>query len=263
MSQQHAVRLLPASLGSLANDMPPAPPGTIYLLSARGGISSTARPGFVLLFGRNADEVHVCVGANDQLVSRRHGSVSWDGTCWTLRNEGRLPIVFPGASLLLSGEQRELAEGYTPLFIRSSTRREHLLEVLIAGHRPPEPEASGDQDTQLPKMWTIDETERLVLTAMGQRYLRHEAYPQPVSWNLVGQQLRAATGDSSWTAKRAEKVVERVRGRLARAGVAGLTRDEVGEPVGNALNHNLVTELLLSTTLVPPDLRLLGDSEDW
>lgn len=48
-----------------------------------------------------------------------------------------------------------------------------------------------------------------------------------------------------------------VRRRLARREVRGLTRDEVGEPVGNALNHNLLLELLLSTTLVPPDLRLV------
>jgi hypothetical protein len=44
--------------------------------------------------------------------------------------------------------------------------------------------------------------------------------------------------------------------------VAGLTRDEVGEPVGNALNHNLITELLLTTTLVPPDLAEI-DVLDW
>ncbi|HZE33282.1 MAG TPA: hypothetical protein VE198_17815 [Actinoallomurus sp.] len=32
------------------------------------------------------------------------------------------------------------------------------------------------------------------------------------------------------------------------------------EPVGNALNHNLLRELLLSTALVPPDLAVLdGD----
>ena len=263
MSEPHVVRLLPASVGSLASGMPPSPPGTIYLLSAQGGISSTARAGFTLLFGRNADEVHVGVGANDQHVSRRHGRVSCDGRRWTVHNDGRLAIVFPGASLLLSGEQRELSEGYTPLFIRGSGRREHLLEIRVTGHEPPEPEVAKDQATQLPTLWTIDDTERLVLTAMGQRYLRHEPHPQPVSWNLVGQQLRSTTGDPSWTPKRAEKVVERVRARLVRAGVSGLTRDEVGEPVGNALNHNLITELLLSTTLVPPDLRMLGDSDDW
>lgn len=46
--------------------------------------------------------------------------------------------------------------------------------------------------------------------------------------------------------------------RLSRAGgVEGLTREEVGEPVGNTLNHNLIMELLRSTTLVPSDLNLL------
>lgn len=33
--------------------------------------------------------------------------------------------------------------------------------------------------------------------------------------------------------------------------------EEVGEPVGNTLNDNLLTELVQSTTLVPPDLALL------
>jgi hypothetical protein len=48
---------------------------------------------------------------------------------------------------------------------------------------------------------------------------------------------------------------------LSRAGVAGLTREEVTGPVGNALNHNLLTEMVRSTTLVPPDLRRL-DPQD-
>jgi pSer/pThr/pTyr-binding forkhead associated (FHA) protein len=52
--------------------------------------------------------------------------------------------------------------------------------------------------------------------------------------------------------------VSRVRTRMSRGGVAGLTREEVGEPVGNTLNHNLIRELTESTTLVPPDLRLAG-----
>jgi hypothetical protein len=54
-----------------------------------------------------------------------------------------------------------------------------------------------------------------------------------------------------------EHLVARVRARLSRAGVAGLTREEVTGPVGNALNHNLLTEMVRSTTLVPPDLRRL------
>lgn len=57
-----------------------------------------------------------------------------------------------------------------------------------------------------------------------------------------------------WTTRTAEAAPHRVAGvrnRLSREGVAGLTREEVGEPVGNALNDNLFAELLLSTTLVP------------
>ena len=51
-----------------------------------------------------------------------------------------------------------------------------------------------------------------------------------------------------------------IRRRLTRAGVPGLTREEVGEPVGNMLNHNLITELLQTRTLVPPDVLLLDDA---
>ena len=50
-----------------------------------------------------------------------------------------------------------------------------------------------------------------------------------------------------------------MRRRLSSAGVPGLTREEVGEPVGNMLNHNLIGELLRTRTLVPPDLLVLGE----
>lgn len=48
-----------------------------------------------------------------------------------------------------------------------------------------------------------------------------------------------------------------VRNQLSAQGVYGLVREEVGEPVGNLLNHSLLTELVRSTTLVPPDLAQL------
>jgi len=50
-----------------------------------------------------------------------------------------------------------------------------------------------------------------------------------------------------------------VRKRLSQAGVPGLPRDEGGDPVGNALNHNLLVELVSAAALVPPDLRILDD----
>ncbi|MEE4598003.1 hypothetical protein V2J94_40110 [Streptomyces sp. DSM 41524] len=39
--------------------------------------------------------------------------------------------------------------------------------------------------------------------------------------------------------------------------MAWLTREEVGEPVGNALNDHLIRALMMPTTLVPPDLALI------
>lgn len=137
--------------------------------------------------------------------------------------------------------------------------REHLLELYVtgpAGHRP----APRHRDvTQPPRTWRLDAEERIALIVLGQRYLFHEALPQPLSWRQAAVQLAELQPDADWTGKRVEHLVVAVRNRLSRGGVAGLTREEIGEPVGNALNDNLLRELVLSTTLVPPDLALLDD----
>jgi FHA domain len=255
------VRLLPAGTGSLARGLPPAPAGTLFVLGERGGIAVAPTARFSVIFGRNEPEVHVCVGAGDPGVSRQHGVLHHDGQRWVVRNTGQLPIRFPGSHLLLSGHAEPLAVAYTPLFIRSGHGREHLLEVRVAGPALTKPSGVGDDaSTRRMALWELSERERLVAVALGQRYLRHEAFPQPLSWNQVAEQLGRLRPEERWSAKRAEHVMAAVRERLARAGVPGLTRAEVGEPIGNTLNHNLMMELLLSTTLVPPDLKLLDFS---
>ncbi|ORT60616.1 hypothetical protein BKD26_09205 [Streptomyces sp. CB03238] len=221
---------------------------------------STPRRHFSLLFGRNEPEVHVCIGTDDPHVSRIHGRVTCDGTDWWLRNDGQLPIKLPGTRLLLSG-QEEVLRGYSALFIPSPTGREYLLEVRIIGARSAAMTAAPHETTRQHRAWELTLDERLVLTALAQRYLRQEAYPQPQSWRQVSDDLNALPGQPGWNPHRAANVVERVRIRLSAHGVAGLTREEVGEPVGNSLNHNLIQELLVSTTLVPPDLRLLGEGD--
>lgn len=253
------VQLLPAGTGSLARGLPPVPAGTLFALGDRGGICVAPDARFTVIFGRNEPEVHVCVGAGDRGVSRQHGLLSHDGRRWTVHNTGHLTIRLPGSQLLLSGHQELLPVAYTPLFIRSGPDREHLLEVRVAGPAPVGSSGVQFDDTThyAGTIWELSDRERLVLVALSQRYLRHEAYPQPLSWSNVAEDLTAIQPGAGWTAKRAEHVVVAVRARLARRGVAGLTREEVGEPVGNVLNHNLILELLLSTTLVPPDLRLL------
>ncbi|MGH3874902.1 MAG: FHA domain-containing protein [Pseudonocardiaceae bacterium] len=254
------VQLLPAGTGSLARGLPPVPAGTLFVLGDRGGISAAPTSRLTVVFGRNEPEVHVCVGAGDRGVSRRHGLLRHDGRRWLVRNTGCQPIRLPGSQLLLSGHEEPLPVAYTPLFIRSARDREHLLEIRVTG-----PVIAGHSDVRFDDtthhtgtIGELSERERLVLVTLGQRYLRHEAYPQPLAWNTVAAELAALQPGQGWTAKRVEHVVAAVRARLAGRGVSGLTRDEVGEPVGNVLNHNLILELLLSTTLVPPDLRLLG-----
>lgn len=159
--------------------------------------------------------------------------------------------------MLLSGQEELLPVAYTPLFIRTAPEREHLLEVRVAGAARAGSACAHDDTTRAPVTWQLSDRERLVLVALGQRYLRHEAHPQPLSWSQVEEQLRELQPQAGWTAKKAEHTVSSVRNRLAARGVPGLSREEVGEPVGNVLNHNLLFELVLSATLVPPDLRLL------
>ncbi|MGH3928634.1 MAG: FHA domain-containing protein [Pseudonocardiaceae bacterium] len=251
------VHLLPAGTGSLARGLPPAPRGTLFALGERGGISVSPTARFTVVFGRNEPEVHVCVGEHDRRVSRKQGMLSNDGNRWTIHNLGNVPIRFPGSQLLLRGQEEPLPIAYTPLFIRTEPGREHLLEVRIAGMPSTPSTPCHEQLTENPRIWKLTDRERLVLVVLGQRYLRHEAHPQPLSWNQVAEQLAEVQPQVGWTAKRAEHVVSTVRNQLARQDIPGLTRLEVGEPVGNTLNHNLLLELLLSTTLVPPDLRLL------
>ena len=251
------VELLPAGSGSLARGVPDATPGTLFVLGGRGGIRVEPRPRFPVVFGRNEPDVHVCVGEGDPRVSRRHGVLHYDRDRWTLRNTGSLPIRLPGSSLLLAGHEEPLGAVYTPLFIRTGPDREHLVEVRVAGRPVTADDAAPQDATAAPPVWQLTDDERLALVSLGQHYLRHEAHARPETWGGVAAELAELRPDAGWTAKRAEWAVVGVRKRLAAAGVRGLTREEVGEPVGNALNHNLVTELLVSTTLVPPDLRLL------
>lgn len=252
-------RLLPAGTGSLARGLPPAEPGTLFVLSSHGGISVPPQVRMDVVFGRAEPDVHVCVGPHDRHVSRRHGVLRTDGVRWLVRNEGKVPIRLPGAQLLLGGQYEVLPAAYTPLFIPTPVS-EHLLEVRIAGAREGQPAVQYEATTDAPMTWRLSEPERLVLTVLGQRYLRHEMNPQPLSWSVVAEELSELRPAERWTEKRVAHIVADVRERLSRTGVKALRRDEVGEPVGNTLNHNLLTELLVSTTLVPPDLALLDAS---
>ncbi|WP_232667791.1 FHA domain-containing protein [Pseudonocardia sp. TRM90224] len=194
-------------------------------------------------------------------MSRRHGVLERVGPRWALRNIGRLPIRLPSSRMVFAGDEPvELPVGYTPMFIRSRSGREHIVEVRVAG--PPDTGGSSYAgSTSHEPIWHLSTEEKLIMVVLGQRYLRQDAHPQPLSWRQVADELNELVPEQGWTTKRAEHVGVAVRKRLSQAGVAGLTRDEVGDPVGNALNHNLLLELVSSAILVPPDLRMLDDDE--
>lgn len=255
-------RLLATKHSSLALGVPQSMPGTVYVLAITGGMAMRPGEGRALVFGRNREDVHVCVGENDQQVSRRHGLLMHRRGQWEVTNIGRRPLRFPDSRLLYKDDEPiPLVSGYTPLFIRGSARREHLLELYVAGDDEKRPGCHPADPTLPPKVWQLTRAERLLMVVLAQRYLLHEPYPQPLGRAQAARHLGDLQPDAGWTYRMVEHAVEGIRARLSRDGVPGLTREEVGEPVGNALNHNLIRVLMESTTLVPPDLRLLDYPE--
>jgi hypothetical protein len=205
----------------------------------------------------------VPVGTGDKYVSRLHGVFTCDGTQWWLRNEGRLPIQMLGEEPLLRGHEVLMAAGYTPLTIETPDRRSYWIEVRVVGSSSVD-DADSKVSTLRSGVYGLSPAERLVITALAQRYLRQERYPQPVAWKQVADDVSRADPQRRWTVKSAEHTVAGVRKRLSegRYPIPGLLREDgIGEPVGNTLNHNLIKALLKDATLLPEDLHLLREEE--
>jgi len=256
--------LLPKEVGSLSRGLPPADvppqPETLFVLGSNGGMSVAPDAGFTLLFGRNEPDVHVCVGGGDKRVSRRQGMVTRQYARWVLTNTGKRPIRFPDSRLVHRGDQAYLPTGYTPLFVVSSPE-DHLLEVRISAARPGGT-AGGptmQEESTLGEERDLDEDEMLVLVCLAQRYLQGDPQPQPLTWAQVAYELARLQPGRNWTEKTAAHIVAGVRKKLSRDGVPGLLAKDVPSPVGNALNHNLITDLLITATIRKEDLRKLGE----
>lgn len=250
--------LLPRGHDSLALGVVRGVPGSVHALALGGGYTVGPREGRTVYFGRNRPLVHVCVGEDDQQVSRRHGELVHRQGRWWLRNAGRRPIRLPRSQWLFAEEGPiPLTEGYTPLHLPGSRDREHLLEIYVTGPDGDQPHSRHEADTDPPQPYTLTSDERLMLVVLGQHYLLRGPSPKPLTWKDAARQLADLQPDTGWTAKKLERRVSGVRERLSRRGVAQLTREEVGEPVGNTLNDNLLRELVRSTALTPKDLDLL------
>jgi hypothetical protein len=149
-----------------------------------------------------------------------------------------------------------LPNGATSMYVLGRGGRQHMLGFQVdgqGGRRLVDP----DQVTAPPRTWRLEFAERLALVVIGQQYLLLERFPRPLSRRQAAATLGALDPDRGWTEKRVEHLLARVRARLSASGVPGLTRDDVGEPTGDWLIHNLIVELVRSTTLIPADLELL------
>lgn len=243
---------------------PAAPPGAIVVMGTENGFAVPARR-FTLLFGRERDDVHVPVGVNDSAVSRKHGvfTCTGEGGEWWLRNTGRLPIELPGGALMLTGHERRMEPGHTPLVISSSTYSSYLLDVHVVGYERPRPPGATSATTVDPRtVYELSPPERLAITALATRYLQgHDRNPLPLSSKQAAQIANQSPHSTKcWTDKMVEHTVATVRQRLHdRHGVPALISEQVGGPVGTTLTQNLIAELLRTTTLTPQDLTLLAD----
>ncbi|MGW7349750.1 FHA domain-containing protein [Streptomyces sp. NPDC054784] len=251
---------------SLARGVAPASAGTLHARSVGGGIQVVPRAGRTVRFGRGEEpDVDLCVGEDDLRVSRRHGELRYDDRRWWLRNTGQQLVRLPRGRLMhTSTDPVPLAEGYTPLFVKGSGHREHLVELYVTGPDQQRLVPRRRADTLPPKRWPLDDDERLLLVVLGQRYLRYEEAPRPLSYRQAAEELNYLSVGASWSERRIEYRVGIVRQRLNDGGFpqALFQGADSGGPCDNNLIHNLLKGLVESTTLVPPDLRLIDDDPE-
>ncbi|WP_188190150.1 FHA domain-containing protein [Nonomuraea sp. SYSU D8015] len=251
---------------SLAYGVDPASPGDLHVRTLAGGLRVPPRPGRHVRFGRaGRPHVDLSVGADDQSVSRLHGEVTYRDNRWWLRNLGRQLVRLPRGQLMHSStDPIPLAEGYTPLFIRGSGHRQHLVELYVAGHEDEVRAIRRQAVTIPPKVWHLDETELLLLVVLGERYLLYEESPRPLTYRQAEARLAYLRPEDRWRKNIIEDRIEAVRRRLHAAGFPYplLHDDSDGRPYDNNLLHNLLRGLVESTTLVPPHLQLLETDLD-
>ncbi|MFC4014064.1 FHA domain-containing protein [Nonomuraea purpurea] len=246
---------------SLAHGLYPSSPGILHARTTMGSIRVHPHPGRNVLFGRaKRPEVDLSVGGDDQSVSRLHAEVTYRNHHWWLRNLGQQLVRLPRGQLMHTAtDPIPLAEGYTPLFIRGSGYRQHLLELYVTGYDD-DLQQRHNGTTIPPRKWHLNEVERLLLVVLGERYLLYEEGPRPLTYKQAEARLAYLRPADKWRSRTIEDRIEAVRHRLHAGGFPyPLLHDkDAGRPYDNNLLHNLLTGLVESTTLVPPDLDLLN-----
>ncbi|WUH99954.1 hypothetical protein OHR68_41810 [Spirillospora sp. NBC_00431] len=265
-----SIQPLPHTVRTLADGPPERnpslPAGSLCVLAAEGGKVAAPRDLLSVTFGRHRPAVDVCVGGKDGHVSRLQGSLTRYGNAngeWWIRNEGQATIRTP-TDRLVAGQQCVLPEGYTPLFVVASAKRQFLLEVLIVTPFSERSSVGPDATTDRSAFWSLSRREHMVLAALAQNYLLGVRNPQPISARQAAIDLNEVAGESGWTERKVQNVVLTVRLRLSEAGVPGLLREDFPtDNIGNVINHNLIQTLLDSRNLAASDLHILGLEAHW
>ncbi|MGP4016450.1 FHA domain-containing protein [Saccharopolyspora sp. 5N708] len=238
-------------------------PGALVVRALTGAVAASPDEGAKVRFGRfPVPKVDVCLGEDDIRVSRTHGVLEHQQGWWWLHNTGSLPIQISGGHRICAADEPvPLSPGYTTLVITGTADRKHVLDLRINDYDDAQRALLADFRTVAPRIWPLNDEQRLVLVVLGQRYLSGEPHPRPLTRKGAAERLTELRPGERWDVKRVDRVVERVRNELRRHGVEGLFADEVDAPVGNLLSHNLLMELTATTeTLKRADLALLEDS---
>lgn len=127
------IEVLPATGDSLARAAADKIAGTLYVRTAEGSLRIRPEAVEPLLFGRNRNAVHICLGGDDRNVSRVQGSVTFHDRTWWLQNRGRRRLQLPRGLELASGsDEWPLPPGHTVVFLRTNAIRVHILELYVS-----------------------------------------------------------------------------------------------------------------------------------
>jgi hypothetical protein len=237
-------------------------PGTLVVLEPDSGLTVSPTEGMVLWFGRDRPNVHICVGSDDAGVSRRHGALEYSSGCWWVRARGGRPVRVGGTQVLRKGDEPvPLADGRTSLLVEGADPRDvHLVRVHVVGAAE-QPHRKPGSGTVPVRCFRLDPAERLVLTVVAQRVLLRRPGATLLTSREAAEELDVIQ-PGLWVPRKVERLVKRVRERLAAQGVEALVPEPGSTGYDSAYRRNLIDALVDSGTLGGPDLRLLGLDED-
>ena len=212
-------------------------------------------PSTPLVFGRSTAHADVGLDPDDMGISGRAGSIEWrTGAWWLVNLSGKRPLLLEqatGAQVRVEkGTQVALTDAHRAVLVPGAIHTHRLeLSVPEPGESPAAAIVAAETGTITPGEVSLSTKDRTVLAALFGGYLRpfprHD--PRPVTY-----QQAAVTLGAPWTPLTVRKQIERLKARLARAGVYF---------EGRHANEDLADHLMATGLLGAADLELLADPD--